>query len=747
MSDSLIRKPDHRSELLRQLSCAVRFRDISGGLRLADKARDVMSDRNDPRAGHFRRLEAELFYLAHDYKKALASSRMAVSMLQSFGETAELAEAFLLIGKSLINIGNCKEAETAFLDAESLFRRNEKETGQIDAANQLARVYFTRSEYKNALKYLLKAVNLADRLNDRRQLAFLWGNIGRVYTLMGNFKKATEALTVNIDISGHLGDDKEKAKALLSLGYIEMQAEQYDRAEEHFEAAYPLLVKESLDRETIIYMTYVGELKTRRGEYSSARHFLNEAIEAARKLAPDSSLLASPMRHLAELELVSGRFAEAARLANRTLALAEKAGETIEKGAAVRVLAGVKARQDENDDKGRREAVDLFVRALNIFEEVDAGFERAETLVAMANCGLGSPRRRLANLFRAHDLYKKMGIDQKHEKTQALINRSDAPHPSKDKSDETSTGGAPVIITANQRLQTVIKQLTQAAGSQLPVLLVGETGTGKDLLARHYHHATGRSGEFVAVNCAAFPDTLLEAELFGYRKGAFTGAEANKMGLLHRANGGTFFLDEIAELSLSSQAKLLTVIESCRARPLGGTSEDELDIHFIAATNRDLAAMVDEGTFRRDLYYRLSGVLFEIPPLSERPEDIPLLLHHFLKKEGVLGDADEVDPILITEFSSRSWPGNVRQLESEVRKLTLFSTMAQNDTLGDLAGVMIQDDNDSQTASLFNQVEQFERALIMKALRQADGNKSQAARALSIHESTLRAKMKRYSIE
>jgi transcriptional regulator with PAS, ATPase and Fis domain len=156
--------------------------------------------------------------------------------------------------------------------------------------------------------------------------------------------------------------------------------------------------------------------------------------------------------------------------------------------------------------------------------------------------------------------------------------------------------------------------------------------------------------------------------------------------------------------------------------------------------------MVEAGSFRRDLYYRLSGISFTVPPLSERPEDIPLLVHHFLKKEGVLEDDEPVDSALITEFSSRSWPGNVRQLESEVRKLALFSTMAREDSLGDLAGVLIQNDNDSQTASLSNQVEQFERALILKALRHANGNKSKAARSLDIHESTLRAKMRRLSI-
>jgi transcriptional regulator with PAS, ATPase and Fis domain len=585
---------------------------------------------------------------------------------------------------------------------------------------------------------------MADNLGDKRQLAFLWGNIGRVYTLLGNFRKAAEALSVNIDVSSELGDDEEKAKALLSLGYLEMQSEQYEKAETHFEQAYPLLVKAKMNRDLVIYTTYCGELKTRCGDYTQARRLLNEAIEAARKMSPESSLMVTPLRHLAELELAEGHLANASRLANKALVLADKIGEAVEKGAAIRILAQVAAASADAAPEKQAKAADLFSQALNIFEETDARIERADTFVIMATCGLELPRRRLANLFRAHDIYKQMGVDLKYAKTQDLINKSESPK--SDRNKLPSEESLPRIITANQVMKKVIRQVEQAAHSELPVLLIGETGTGKDLLAQHFHAHTGRQGKFVPVNCAAFPDTLLEAELFGYRKGAFTGAAADKEGLLHRANGGTFFLDEVSELSLGSQAKLLTVIETCRTRRLGDTAEDKLDVRFIAATNSDLAAMVEAGTFRRDLFYRLSGITFRIPPLSQRPEDIPLLVHHFLKKEGVLDDNEPVDPSLISEFSSRSWPGNIRQLESEVRKLALFSTMAREDSLGDLAGVLIQNDNDSQTVSLSNQVEQFERALIMKALRHSKGNKSRAARSLDIHESTLRAKMKRFNI-
>ena len=745
MENLTLKKSSIRSELVRQIARAIQQGDIAGGLRLADKAGELMADRGDTLAGEFRCLEAKLFYLSNDYRRALTSARIASALLAPFGESEQLAEAFLFTGKSLVALGNYQEAETAYLDAESLYRRNDNKAGRVDASNQLARVYFIRAEYKSALKYLLDAAHLAEEIGDRKTLAFLWGNLGRVHTFMGNFEKAAESLNLNISLSEELGDRHETARAMLSLGYIEMQSEMFEKAQRHFDEAYLVMVREKMQRSLVVCQTYIGELKLRSGELSSARRTLNEAIDGARKLAPESSLMAMPLRLLAEVELKEGHLNPATRLANQALALADKINEPVEKAAALRVIGKLSLLTGRDGKETQNTAKIAFAQAMELFYEADARYEQAETLIAMSACGLGSTRRRLVNLFRAADLYNRLGIKNKYEKTQALINRTEITGTELSAARLESAGG-PVIITDNQRMRTILDQLAHAATSDLPILLMGDTGTGKDLLAQYYHSQTGRKGEFVAVNCAAFPDTLLEAELFGYRKGAFTGAGADKDGLLHRANNGTFFLDEIGEMSLISQAKLLTVIETCRTRRLGDTTEESLNIRFVAATNCNLADMVERGMFRRDLYYRLSGISFRVPPLAERPEDIPLLLRHFLKKEGVAEAENRLDPELVSEFTSRSWPGNVRQLESEVKKLVLFTTIAKEDSLSDLAGVLVQHDTDSETLSLVNQVEQFEKGLIIKALRKAQGNKSQAARELSIHESTLRAKMKRYDL-
>jgi transcriptional regulator with PAS, ATPase and Fis domain len=748
MGQTLDRKSDVRFELLRQLSQSIQRRDISGGLRMAAQICQKMTSEKDLLAGQFRCLEAKLWLLSGDYQKSLTSARVSASYLTPFGESEELAEAFLIAGKSLINIGNYREAETAFLDADSLYRRTDNDAGRVNAVNQLARVSFIHAEYKSALKYLLEAIKLADKTGDRKKLAFLWGNLGRVYTFLGNFKKAEESLNLDIQLCEEFENEREKSKALLSLGYIEMQQERYEKAERHFDNANLILRRLDMKRELIICQTYFGELRLRCGDLSASRRLLDEAVEAARTIAPESSLLVTPLRLLAELELFNRNFGSASRLANKTYDLARKINEPIEKACALRIIAQTAFAKKSDCAKTAEKTRQTFLKVLEILHDCNARFELAETLVIMADCGISSPRRRLANLFRAGDIYNRLGIESKLEKTQALIN-----HPESENStaspncSEPKTGrNLPTIITQNARMKKIMEQTVLAAQSQLPILLMGETGTGKDLIAKYYHAHTGRTGDFVAINCAAFPDTLLESELFGYRKGAFTGAGDDKEGLLHRANGGTFFLDEIGEMSLMSQAKLLTVIETCRTRRLGGTEEESLDIRFIAATNCNLTEMVEANLFRRDLFYRLNGICFKIPSLSERPEDIPLLLKYFLEKENALAEDQIPDPELNAQFTSRSWPGNIRQLESEVRKLVLFSEIAREDSLGNLAEILVQNDSDNETTSLMNQVEQFEKALIIKALRKSSGNKSLAARTLSIHESTLRAKMKRYDL-
>src|SRR5689334_826977 len=227
------------------------------------------------------------------------------------------------------------------------------------------------------------------------------------------------------------------------------------------------------------------------------------------------------------------------------------------------------------------------------------------------------------------------------------------------------------IVGASPAMEKLKQTIRTVASTQSTILIYGESGTGKELVARAVHVCSPRAAEaFVSINCGAFPETLLESELFGYVKGAFTGANQNKRGLFEVADRGTIFLDEIGEMDLSMQVKLLRVLQERCVRPVGGTDEIAIDVRVIAATNRDLDKQVTENTFREDLYYRLSVIPVSVPPLRERREDIPLLVNHFLKKyaPGAGKNISRVDPQSLDDLSTYDWPGNVRQLENAIER-------------------------------------------------------------------------------
>src|SRR4030081_3392725 len=219
-----------------------------------------------------------------------------------------------------------------------------------------------------------------------------------------------------------------------------------------------------------------------------------------------------------------------------------------------------------------------------------------------------------------------------------------------------------------EKLKTTIRTVAPTAST---VLIYGESGTGKELVARAVHSCSARASEpFVSINCGAFPETLLESELFGYVKGAFTGASQNKRGLFEVASGGTIFLDEIGEMSVSMQVKLLRVLQERCVRPIGGSSEIPIDVRVIAATNKDLSQMVANGTFREDLYYRVSVIPIQVPALRERRDDVELLANHFLKKYSAAAQKSilRVSQESLDALKAFEWPGNVRQLENTVER-------------------------------------------------------------------------------
>ncbi len=302
------------------------------------------------------------------------------------------------------------------------------------------------------------------------------------------------------------------------------------------------------------------------------------------------------------------------------------------------------------------------------------------------------------------------------------------------------------LIGKNPAMQRIYDLIERIGDSSNNVLITGESGTGKELVAKAIHYSGARKeGPFTAVNCAAIPETLLESELFGYKRGAFTDAKTDKKGLISGATGGTLFLDEITEMSPLLQAKLLRVIEEKEVRPLGDTNAHPVDVRIISSSNRDMKDHIRQGRFREDLYYRLKVIDIELPPLRERREDIPLLVQHFMNrfgkepKKNISGVSEDCLKILI----NYSWPGNVRELENIIQRAM---TLCQREVIlpEDLPASLLQEADANLVEKGLRQnytLDQLEKEYIRKVLIEVGGNKSRAAEKLGLDRKTLYRKL------
>jgi DNA-binding NtrC family response regulator len=294
------------------------------------------------------------------------------------------------------------------------------------------------------------------------------------------------------------------------------------------------------------------------------------------------------------------------------------------------------------------------------------------------------------------------------------------------------------IVGRTAGMLAVYKQIAYAADSVAPVLIQGESGTGKELVARAIHVHGGRSGRaFVALNCGAITETLLESELFGHVRGAFTGAVADRKGVFEQAHGGTVFLDEIGDMAPAMQVKLLRVLQDGEVRPVGGNRAIHTDARVVAATNVDLDRGVAEQRFRQDLYYRLSVIVIRIPPLRERREDIPMLIEQFVRNASArTGRHVVISPEAVVSLTSYRWPGNVRELENTIERLVVFSRGRIE--LADLPGTVLA--APSLEERLFQDLptlDELERRYLIHVLEAVGGNRSRAAEALGIDRRTL----------
>ncbi len=309
------------------------------------------------------------------------------------------------------------------------------------------------------------------------------------------------------------------------------------------------------------------------------------------------------------------------------------------------------------------------------------------------------------------------------------------------------------LVGKSQKMLEVYRTIGTVATGDSTILITGESGTGKELVARAIHETSARrDAAFMSINCGAFPETLLESELFGYMRGSFTGANSNRKGLIEAANGGSIFLDEIGEMTPAMQVKLLRVLQERKLRPLGGSSEVAVDVRVIAATNRDLQAGIRQGTFREDLYYRIAVITLNVPPLRDRGEDIELLASHFLRHfaQKVGKNIQEIAQEALRCLKDYRWPGNVRELENTIERAVALETteVIQLERLPEAVILNLVPSTPCDAiplpegpCDLEEILSEVESSLICRALKRADGNQTLAAQHLSITKGSLRHKI------
>ncbi|MEO7538427.1 MAG: sigma-54 dependent transcriptional regulator [Pyrinomonadaceae bacterium] len=317
-------------------------------------------------------------------------------------------------------------------------------------------------------------------------------------------------------------------------------------------------------------------------------------------------------------------------------------------------------------------------------------------------------------------------------------------------------GSVKNIVGTSAKMNAIFQMIETVAEVQSTVLVTGESGTGKELVARAIHDLSPRAEKpFISINCGAFTETLLESELFGYVKGAFTGANTNRKGLFEAAQGGTIFLDEIGEMSPAMQVKLLRVLQEKRVRPVGAHDEMLIDARVIAATNRDLKQMTDDGTFREDLFYRVSVIPIHLPPLRERADDIPALISHFVSKFCDQAGKDlTISPKAAQLLESYAWHGNVRELEHTIERAVALerSTEIQSEQLPDNITnynperISAEFDLPDNGINLVSHLENLEKTYVVEALRQTGGNQTRAAELLQMPVRSLRHLLDKHSI-
>lgn len=696
------------------------------------------------------------------WAEALAVGTDYLDQCQELASTEPLGRIHRLIGIAALRSGQVARCEAHLRAAIHILTWDLRlPTEALKCRRALGVMFSNAGMWKTARFELENAIEVADRGQVTRESIALRINLAVVQLKAGQISSIDGILAKAEDLAGKNGHGKRLILThLLRAKYLRMTG----HPAKALELLEPILAttREALyAREEAICLEYMGDCHLAKRDHKPALDRYNSALEIANATAPKGDIIPELGHRIGECLVHLGDPNGAILSCERGLKVARDLHDRYEECATHRVMA-MAHRAAGNPTKALR----LATEGITLGRSYEIPYELARTLAwsgetRMQSKGRDDQMMGRLQLWEARAIFDRIGLENEARALDRILGFEEetvsetAPHEAGLGAISDLTGldrGALRfgIVTSSEEVSQAVATIQSVAPSRIPVLVTGPSGVGKELLARALHQMSDRRKQpFIAVNCGALAPGILESELFGHERGAFTGAVSTREGLFLAANRGTLFLDEIGELSLAAQVTLLRVLENGELRPMGGDEVRTIDVRIVAATNADLDARVERGSFRRDLYYRLEGVAVRIPPLAEREEDIRCLFRYFFAQATAaagkrVGIGDDVE----AKLCAYAWPGNVRELKNEIGR-----AVAMAETGSVLGRDAFLPKLKAKTAVALRQArerigaEVEERHLILDALRAHQGNKAEAARSLGgMKRTTLLYRMERLGI-
>ncbi len=672
--------------------------------------------------------------LMGDYYLLLSEASLSLGELeQDFAEQAVLfflktsehkkyALAKYLFGWQIQLLGNYANAKEPLNEAYSASLRCDDQFLSARILNRLSYVLFRSGDIEQTIKVLNKTKDIYNSLNLPQNILKADLNIAQIYFSCGDIRNSLKTYKLLLLSPSYNPKTNTSAILVMSLLYA-LQGKTHKALE--------LIAIKNDDfsesqHQQFIYHEYYGQILMLNGQLKESLSQLNNGLKIALKTAPESDMISQIERLLGDAYLLLGDYKKSESHTTKALQVAERINERIEIAACYRIFAQLEHQKDNTD-----KAKEWFNKSIDLFNSISSYYELAVTQFMTAKSYLFSDYDTLEMLYEARKYFKSENINHYLTKVDSEISKLKNISVETSRKTASDKNACPAIITADKTMRNLLSLTKDISVAHDTVLITGDTGTGKELLAHYIHYHSGHTGKFITVNSATIPESIFESELFGYDKGAFTGANKTKKGKFELAENGTLFLDEIGEIPLLLQAKLLRVLEENKVERLGSVEKLPLNVRVIAATNKDLQELVDDNKFRSDLYYRLKVLTLQLPPLRERMSDIPALVEYFLCNFGhkINGDAKLIEQ-LSSILSERQWDGNIRELRNELKRLYLFADKSIEKMIELTATHRPQSDSDR----------------LLSLLETTNWNQSETARVLNVSETTIRRRIKKYNI-